>query len=85
MSTPQWFAEFERDEARRQDRLDQIRADMKERDTLALRPTLSAAQQHQEITLSYAHRRTDKITIEDIRHMVALLRRTADTLERENL
>jgi hypothetical protein len=31
VSTPQWFAEFERDEARRQDRLDQIRGDMKER------------------------------------------------------
>ena len=32
MSTPQWFAEFERDEARRQDRLDQIRAHLRERD-----------------------------------------------------
>jgi hypothetical protein len=32
MSTPQWFAEFERSEARRQDRLDQIRADIEARD-----------------------------------------------------
>lgn len=32
MSTPQWFAEFERDEARRQDRLDQIRANLQRRD-----------------------------------------------------
>ncbi len=32
MSTSAWFSEFERDEARRQDRLDQIRADIKERE-----------------------------------------------------
>ncbi len=29
MSTERWFREFERDEAKRQDRIDQIRADRK--------------------------------------------------------
>ncbi len=31
MSTPQWFAEFERQEAMREERLDNIRADMQRR------------------------------------------------------
>lgn len=31
MSTPQWFAEFEREEAKRQERLDIIRGDMDRR------------------------------------------------------
>ena len=32
MSTPQWFAEFERQETMRQERIDIIRADMQRRD-----------------------------------------------------
>ncbi len=42
MSTPQWFAQFEREEAMRQDRLDDIRARQRKQDeaNLFAHPTI---------------------------------------------
>jgi hypothetical protein len=53
MSTPQWFAEFERQEAMREERLDIIRADRQQRDLFAeLREVTKPWTIHEDIRVS---------------------------------
>jgi hypothetical protein len=71
MSTPQWFAELEREEAKRMDRIDRIKGDMEREKAMSAWPDVTSLL-----------REIDRLCAEQ-RYKIAALRREADIEERD--